>query len=287
MDGVMEISDKWDTRPKRRPHSVTNTIFAIVAPWLAFFLVICVSAFCYNDSRTTVFLVVSCCAGVSLLLAVGSALVRSSMLFTIAVFCLASVGAGTLFSVWLHDEYLENFWRLQQGKEYKDIHPASNVRKTSDAAVIHFASGSFVDDYRTIGYVSGGGLLCVAPVVVRSKPMTEIGYWAVGEDCCEMRRNFDCGSARDTDALTAIAEEKTEVWNMAISQAMSVYGVNASVDAQLVSFVNDPQDTIGDMWDEALVVSLIALILDLCLCCLTGIVVVSVLNGSSSTTKQL
>mmetsp|Transcript_90036 Transcript_90036/g.278502 ORF Transcript_90036/g.278502 Transcript_90036/m.278502 type:complete len:146 (-) Transcript_90036:140-577(-) len=138
-----------------------------------------------------------------------------------------------------------------------------------------------------MGYVVDGGIFCVAPVALQPYADVPVYYWAVGEDCCQMRSHFDCGTARDADANTAVVERSSEVYAKAIDQAVSVYGVKTTTNSsKMVSFVSDPQAVIGDIWDEALTIALIAMILDLGMCAIVGLVLAKISSCAQPSPQQ-
>eukprot|EP00397_Hematodinium_sp_SG-2012_P051806 GEMP01060933.1.p1 GENE.GEMP01060933.1~~GEMP01060933.1.p1 ORF type:complete len:154 (+),score=36.25 GEMP01060933.1:603-1064(+) len=58
----------------------------------------------------------------------------------------------------------------------------------------------------------GGRVFCVAPIRDQSMTLsTEIGFWAVGIDCCSKRANFECGSANDPAAHSGVILLQDEV----------------------------------------------------------------------------
>lgn len=262
---------------KRRRTRSTDVIVSIVLPWLIFLLVISLFLFAYHDMSPLVWILIAACLGLAMVFLFLGVLARHGTFLAIGLLCLTSVVAGVATGLWLHSEYLERFWQLDAGQEYREIHPLANTSHTADASVIHFQNGSFVDSARTVGYVSQGRIYCVAPVSRRGPYNTRVSYWAVGRDCCEMRSNFECGSSRDLGAQTAVTALPNREYLAAVHEALSVYGLERVENAQLVSFVNSPQDMIGDMWDEALSIALIAMIFDLLLVSMAGVLVAKVI----------
>mmetsp|Transcript_113389 Transcript_113389/g.353497 ORF Transcript_113389/g.353497 Transcript_113389/m.353497 type:complete len:300 (-) Transcript_113389:133-1032(-) len=263
---------------KRQRTRVVDIAVAVVLPWLVFFLVISLFLFAFHDMKVVVYCLLAACLALALLfLALGCAS-RSGSFLAIGYLCLISLIVGTAVGFWLDREYLQRYWELDNGREYRDVDPSAGANETRDAGVVHFARGAFVDDRRTVGFVADGGIFCVAPVALRARPGAAVAFWAVGEDCCEMRSGFDCGTSREIGAATAVVERRTQVYARAIEEAVSVYGVGGPANSsKLVSFVGDPQVVIGDIWDEALTIALIALIIDLAMCGVAGLVLAKVL----------
>eukprot|EP00446_Apocalathium_sp_SHHI-4_P030472 CAMPEP_0177232656 /NCGR_PEP_ID=MMETSP0367-20130122/43440_1 /TAXON_ID=447022 ORGANISM="Scrippsiella hangoei-like, Strain SHHI-4" /NCGR_SAMPLE_ID=MMETSP0367 /ASSEMBLY_ACC=CAM_ASM_000362 /LENGTH=334 /DNA_ID=CAMNT_0018683319 /DNA_START=16 /DNA_END=1020 /DNA_ORIENTATION=+ len=265
-------------QPKRRPARLADVATAVVLPWLVFFLVLSLFLFAYHEMEMVVWILITLCGGLSMLFLCLGACARHGSFLAVGFLCATSVGMASACGLWLNSTYLERYWELDAGQEFKHVAPTSSAKETAGASVIHFTEGTFVDDRRTLGFVAGGIVLCLAPVVAPDAPAALVEYWAVGEDCCEMRCNFDCGTARDLGATTAVTERRGPLYNKAIAQAMSVYGLNSTDDAQLVSFVNNPKAVIADIWDESLTIALIAMIMDLCMCVVAGLVVARVLS---------
>jgi len=257
----------------------TDLAISVVLPWLVFFLVTSLFLFAYHEMEMIVWILVALCGGLALLFLVLGACARHGSFLAIGFLCLTSVVVGVVVGLWLHTEYLERYWQLDSGQEYREVQPTADAKLTRDAAVIHFAPKTFVDDRRTIGFVAGGGILCLAPVATSFNYNSVIQYWAVGEDCCEMRCNFDCGTARELGPLTGVTEPRGDLYDRAIAQAMSVYGMNTTADAQLVSLVRDPKAVISDIWDETLTIALIAMIMDLCMCIVAGLMIARILSN--------
>lgn len=271
------ISSPGSVRPKRRRTHFTDIVVSIVLPWLVFFLVISLFLFAYHDMQGIVWIFITLCFGLALLFLILGSAARHGTFLAIGFLCLTSVIVGTVVGLWLYNEFLKRYWQLDSGMEYKNVDPMADAKKTSDAGVIHFEDNVFVDDKRTIGFVTNGGIFCVAPVVAPPNYMSSVQYWAVGEDCCEKRSNFDCGTSRDANATTAITEQRNKPYSQAIAEAESVYGLNSTEGAQVVSFVADPKEAIGDIWDETLTIALVAMIMDLCICAVAGLVLAKIL----------
>jgi len=268
-------------KSRRSPSGFPDLAIATILPFLVFFLCVSLFVFAYHDMERIVWILIGLCASLALLFLGLGACARHVAFLAIGFLCFAAVALGTGVGLWLHREYLVRYWELQAGRLYQGVLPTADPKDTRDASVIQFAPSTFVDDKRTLGYVTGGGLLCVAPVVSPGIFSSEVKYWAVGDDCCEKRTNFDCGTSREPGAVSAVTVRRSDLYTRAINQAMSIYGLTSTADAQLVSFVSDTKGAIGDIWDEALTIALIAMIADLCMCAVAGLVLSRVLSTPS------
>jgi len=264
-------------RLKRQRTRFTDITVTIVLPWLVFFLVVSLFLFAYHDMKAVVWVLLSLCLVMALLFLCLGCYSRHGTFLSVGYLCMTSLIVGAAVGIWLDQEYLQRYWELDDGVEYKNVDPTES-RNLTDAGILHFSAGTFVDDRRTIGFVHNGGLFCVAPVALQAQRNDTVNFWAVGEDCCQMRSNFDCGSARELDVATAVIERPSKEYDQAIREAVSVYGISNSTEgSMLVSFVSDPQALIGDIWDEALTIALISMIMDLCMCAVSGLVLAKLL----------
>mmetsp|Transcript_111040 Transcript_111040/g.344368 ORF Transcript_111040/g.344368 Transcript_111040/m.344368 type:complete len:298 (+) Transcript_111040:162-1055(+) len=266
-------------RLKRQRTRFMDVTVAIVLPWLVFFFDVSLFLFAYHDMKAIVWFLLGACMALALLFLTLGAVSRNGTFLAIGFLCFTSVVVGTAVGLWLQQEYLDRYWELDAGVEYKNVDPTADARTARNASIIRFTADTFVDDRRTIGFVADGGIFCVAPVTLPMQGDAPVQYWAVGEDCCEKRSNFDCGSARELDAATALVEQPSKVFTAAIEQAKSVYGLNTSTtDAKLVSFVSEAQVVLNDIWDETLTVALVAMITDLCVCVMSGLVLAKIMT---------
>jgi len=264
-------------KPKARRTRATDIIVSIVLPWLIFFLVISLFLFAYHDMRVLVWMLIILCFGLALLFLILGRAARHGTFLAIGFLCMVSVLAGVTVGLWIKNEYLHRYWQLDDGQVYENISPISNSAATADASIIHFRNGTFVDDMRTVGFVAQGSIYCVAPFGIPGPYTSRVEYWAVGINCCEKRMNFECGTAREPGNLSAVVEVPSRQFKAAIQQAQSIYGVTSADSMQLLNVMGNPNDFVDEMWDEAMSIALIAMILDLLICALAGMVIAKVL----------
>lgn len=275
------LEHRLSTKPKWRATRIVDITVSGVLPWLVFFLIICLFLFVYHDMRRTVWGLIAACSGIALLFTILGLTSGRTTYLVIGFMCILSVVAGSCLGVWMYSQCLDRYWTLDGGAEFKDVDPTGDARKVAGASVLHFVPGSFVDDRSTVGYIADGGIFCVAPVVLPSKPDARISFWAVGEDCCQTRSNFDCGTSRDLEATAVVVEDRDTHFRQAIKEAAAVYGIGVPEHSQLVRFVADPKAVMSELWEQSLTVSLVAMILDLGLCFIAGLVVARVLIPSA------
>lgn len=259
-------------RPKQ-PGRLLDLLTITVLPWLIFLLIVCCFLLLSQNQQVLSWLLVSVCVALGLGFLVAGWLMRHSSFIALGFLCLTSAIISTGFGIWLNAQFLSKYYFLTDGGEYHNISPLSNSSTAVGAGVIYFTLDSFVDDHRTIGYVAQNNIFCVAPVAAQGHPWARVEYWAVGEGCCEQRSNFDCGVARDMNSLMAVTAEPDPVFNAAIEEAKGVYNLTTSSSPSFVSFVSDPQTYIADMWQQAITVAAVAIIMDMASSVIAGMVI--------------
>lgn len=255
------LDSRGPARPRPRRSRLSEIAIAVALPWLLFFLVECLFLFAYGDMRVLVWVLVSLCALLSLLFVFLGVAARHAMFLVLGFLCLAAVVVSCSVGLFIDGRFLCRFRELERGSEYTGVSPLRSARATHDAGVLHFVNGTFVDDRRTLGYVSSGRIFCVAPVGLEGEYARTVEYWAVGVDCCEKRTNFDCGSARDLQAVTAVVEPQSsasEAHARAIAQAESVYNLTSSEHAQMTHFTSRPSEVSDGFWDQAMNTAMLA-----------------------------
>lgn len=99
---------------------------------------------------------------------------------------------GAAFGYLVFSTIFFNYEATMNAATYGNVSPKQRGMGLMDAGRISFTSETWVDGSRSVGYTAAGGVYCVAPVI-DSAIVGEIEYWAVGEDCCDMRGGFRCG----------------------------------------------------------------------------------------------
>jgi len=104
---------------------------------------------------------------------------------------------------------------------YADLRVYTNVQATQpsdafqDSGMVQFSPTSHVDTTRAVGFQShenAGRVFCIAPVMEQGMSLDqEVGFWAVGTDCCAQRSSFECGWATDPEAHSGVILLKDEL----------------------------------------------------------------------------
>jgi len=222
------INGAAEGRPQRkmtgRRSKATDAVILIVLPWLMFFLIACLFLFAYKV-RTLVWILVGICAALALLFVVIGAAARHQIFLALGFLCLAAITVSISVGLYVDDEYLAYHTKIDSGTEYKDVDPKADAGQLTDAGEVHFRNTTFVDNYRTLGFVEAGEMYCVAPIVLPPKYSSNVQFWASGHNCCDMRMNFDCRDAMDPTEgkMKGVVQKDLNGFTKAIDEAKSVY----------------------------------------------------------------
>lgn len=185
---------------------------------------------------------------------------RSAMgSFSVGLLCMASLGAGWMVGLLADYSYMDEYWRLARGSTHQNVMASGLGAVTySDASVLEFRSGTFIDTERSLGYMEHGQVYCVAPVTGQAFSSSPL-YYAVGLNCCDQRSNFRCSKAEPGagKVLTAVVLSKGESdpYQTAIRMLGSVYNLQEKEgDARIsLKFLSDVDDHVGDLWHGAFI----------------------------------
>lgn len=223
----------------------------VLVPWLLFSLLLGLVAFSSDDLRPLAYalLVASILLGF-LFLAMGA----SGRNGNAALGCLTllSIGVAGGIGHTIKVDYMDEYWRLDEGAVYKEVKPSDPGGTHRDASVLEFSGGSFVDMHRTEGYMKAGIVYCVAPIY-SSKMASSPQYWAAGENCCDQRGNFTCGDVADPDARAGLrVVDERNSYATAVRMAGSVYGLSPSTDEPVfVSWTSNAEAYKDTLWTKA------------------------------------
>mmetsp|Transcript_31899 Transcript_31899/g.67826 ORF Transcript_31899/g.67826 Transcript_31899/m.67826 type:complete len:429 (+) Transcript_31899:118-1404(+) len=193
-----------------------RSVAFVVLPCLIFLTVVGLFSCAYHAVPYVVWTLVVICSVLCLSLLAGGR--ADPFHFSIGTISFVALMAGVCVGFILQNKYTGLYWDLETGAEFRNVDPTSlgaaiviSSNATVDGSrrrggtVLTFIGDTFVDDRRTIGMVWGENIYCVAPVMRQGAPLGPVLFWATGVNCCEKFSNFDCGTARDGQALRAVA----------------------------------------------------------------------------------
>jgi hypothetical protein len=127
----------------------------------------------------------------------GDSRARSLVAFVSLLAILFGAGIGW----YTHEKRVQFWYGLHYGERYSNVVPTQLASAHADAAVIGFASGTYVDTENSAGYKSVGAAgheFCAAPII-EDDFKGEVQYFAVGRDCCDDRAGFWCDGTGTKD----------------------------------------------------------------------------------------
>lgn len=217
-------------------------IVIVALPWGVFSLLLGLFGFCAEEFAPCVWVVVIMTVFLALgLLSIGLGANRPAHLATGCLVLVAgSLGCG--FGRLADQTYMREFWGLENGAEYFQVSPTSRGASFYDAGIIEFVPGVQVDVKHSLGMLHLGKTYCVAPILSKGNrtPSSSPQFWAVGQDCCQVRGSFQCGdiSSRRAHAGLAVPDD-TGNFEKAAKMATSTYklGTSASMPSTTPMFV--------------------------------------------------
>jgi hypothetical protein len=262
--GYFDASGEYELSPaeRRERNHYLEMGMGIGVPYVCFTFLLLLFSY-YQDMKFLVWLYVLTFGFCSLIVLCLGGIARHGLMLLVSVLTLSSLFTGVTLGVFLQDQYLDYYSTVQGGHTYDDVDPLSESSSKQNAGVVNFASGTFIDDFRTIGYIDGGTIYCIAPVAKETKYSTNVQFWATGKNCCLKRSHFHCGNSLDSKPKKSIVAHHSDFWGKAANMAASVYKTNSSSDAIFLDFVDDPSDAEDDIWADAVFLALLADLLHL------------------------
>lgn len=201
----------------------------------------------------------------------------------VGMLCLTSLAAGWMVGLLADYSYMDEYYRLVHGGAHQSV-VASGTGATSysDASVLRFQEGTFIDTERTLGYMVQGQVYCVAPVTGQTFS-DDLMYYAIGENCCEQRSDFHCSKAEPQkgQVLAAVVlndEGGDDHYQTAIRMLSSVYNMKYTGKRKILKVLSDINAYEGDLWDGALISIICSSILYGLICIMTALFLRNVLK---------
>jgi hypothetical protein len=104
---------------------------------------------------------------------------------------------GLLFGIVGYCSYLRSYHIYTASRTYDMVSPSAHPNQFKDGGVMSFTDDAHVDTYKGAAYRKDV-TWCAAPIVGNA-PASNVGFWAVGIDCCGAGY-FKCGGVYDQHA---------------------------------------------------------------------------------------
>lgn len=265
-----------------------DLIATVCLPWLCFTFIVAMFVYGYEDYSQLAWVLAAFCALLGFaFLVLGAAFSdgRGAHL-CLGFVILGSVVIAVPVGFKIEQRHLQQYWLMENGASYRQVEPSDPGNVRSDASILEFADGTFVDVQKTVGYMKRGTVYCAAPVSGLQQSQRP-SYWAVGTNCCGERGDFECGSVYHEHAKTGVvlAEEDTGNYATAVRMAQSVYGLETSPPVFL-HWTNDVEAYKTQEYRSAANMVLVACLVHIACSSLAACIYVWRFRGAQSNERQ-
>lgn len=238
-------TSKWD---------ILTTIGLIFIPWMLFVGLSFLFAFAYHYHYDLVWVVVIFCLILALLpISFGQDRRTVHFLF-FGVLCAVATIAASACGFYNYHENMFAYWSYINDGVYTNLLPSEPADSHKDAGKIFFSDDARVDTSKAVGY-KDGNVYCVAPVL-DDVPIAKVQYWAVGQDCCSQRADFNCDDSWSPKAHSGVVILESNEWlpshrdkyMESVKLAESVYDIVSAPDPVFVRWVAEPEVVQDDYW---------------------------------------
>lgn len=202
-----------------------------------------------------------------------------------------------LVGMYNYSHHMAAYYTYKWNRSYSNVLPSESAGSHADAGKIVFSDSARVDITKAVGFYDEGHIYCAAPILDQqpATPDTNIGFWAVGVDCCGFRSKFFCDDALDPQAKSGVVEmpettrleqliwgeeafeTKRAVYMKAMLQAAAVYDLaHTESEPVFVRWVKSPEKAEHDALVRGCMVYGIASLVFLTLAIITGMGAMSV-----------
>ncbi|CAE7689393.1 unnamed protein product, partial [Symbiodinium pilosum] len=172
-----------------------------------------------------------------LLLGLGAAR-RQQAQVLLGCLVIASIMAAIPAGEYIESTFMDEYWRLGYGAAYEGVSPLAPGQSYLDASFMAFDRTAFIDVSKGLGFMKGGHLYCVAPVVSRTTRASNASFWVTGVDCCARRGSFSCLGSQDAARGSGIVLSDSDgIFTKAARMAQSVHGFDILPESQILLLV--------------------------------------------------
>lgn len=261
--------------PRRPKRGSVDALVTVLLPWLVFTLIICLFTFAYEEFGPLVWALLVASGLLALLfIALGGSAGRAWHL-ALGFLIILSLGVAVPIGLFIEQEYMREYWRLDNGAIYRQVNSFDPASSHMDATVLEFREGTYVDSAKSVGYMWAGIVYCAAPVSSKVTGVT-VQYWAVGINCCGQRGSFSCDDVSQASALSGVSLlDPTGNYRTAVRMAESVYNLPKSEGTTaFVKWTNNAVAYKDSLWTSAAVFVAVVSVGHLVLCSCAGVVVI-------------
>ncbi|CAE6935685.1 unnamed protein product [Symbiodinium sp. CCMP2592] len=218
--------------------AVITATLLLLLPWIAFSLTLCLFVFAFKEFGPLIWGLIACSQLLALLvLGLGSAR-RQQAQVLLGCLVIASILAAIPAGEYIESTFMDEYWRLGYGAVYEGVSPLSPGASYLDASFMAFDKTAYIDVSRALGFMKGGHLYCVAPVLSRASRASNVSFWVTGIDCCARRGSFACLGSQDAAGGSGVVlSDGDGIFTRAARMAQSVNGYGILPDSQILLLV--------------------------------------------------
>lgn len=257
------------------PHSKTilHATMLAIAPWCTFVFIIALMFQMWHYYTVPTIVILAAVMTVNIGFAVFEMAHGKKWLLWLGILGGVALLAGIAIGLFNYYRYLLFFYSYSDLRKYTNVAGSQHAAGYSDAGMVLFTKDTGVDTTQAVGYQdagSSGSIFCVAPISDGSMTKdSQISFWAVGENCCEERSNFQCDGAGDASAksgLVVLDVEKLvseavamfvapmstkDQYSKAIKLQNAFFGTSNAKENVFVRWTRDPVAMQDKYWNDA------------------------------------
>jgi len=232
----------------------TGAVSLIAVPWLAFLGMMMLYSFLYHNFPAPVVLIGIACFALSIAYTTLNLRINGNWYLAFGLLCMIGIVMGNLAGLYNYHEYMMQFWAYDENREYTNVLPSEPAAAHADAGKISFSQSARIDTTKAVGF-KAGDVYCVAPIMDETQT-SRVEYWAAGVNCCKQRADFQCDSASDPTARSAVVILDTNSWVSsdrdfylkAVKEAEAAYDIVSAPAPLFVRWVDNPAQVQLDFW---------------------------------------
>jgi hypothetical protein len=255
-----------------RSKTILHATMLGIAPWLLFVGVIAIMFQFFHYYTYLTMTVLAVILVINIGFVVFETAHGKAWLWWLGMLSTAAVIVGVATGTYNYYVYLLYFYSYADMRKYTNVAGSQLAGGFADAGMMLFTKGTSVDTTSAVGFQDpdeAGTVFCVAPILDGSMTKNDmISFWAVGQNCCEERANFECDGAGDASAksglvvleieklvsdsvLYFINDTAREQYTRAIKLQNAVFGTSTAKENVYVRWTKDPVAMQETFWNKA------------------------------------
>lgn len=196
----------------------------------------------------------------------------------LGVLSMFAVMFALLSGFYTYYEFMINYVEGEERRTYADVRPDEEAASHSDAGRLIFSEDAYLNTELALGYLQDRTTYCVVPIVGEPQ-VSAVQFWAVGEDCCNARKSFECDDASHKQVRTGVvllneanpfASDSLAPYKQAVEEACGAYKIQSAKEVIFVRWIADPDALQASYWTYSVGITLTLSLLYLLISVLVG-----------------